>query len=93
MRLGHPRGRSMRIAQFALIGAVGLGALFLLSWASDASAAQSLLSFFTQEAIRTPDDMGSGLAIMMVIGGVLGAIASGIIIVLGVLSQRGGPSR
>ena len=59
-------------------GAAALGILFLLLWATEAIAdpesSSGMLTFFSQQALRTPGRLGLGLGQAILLGGLIGAL-------------------
>ena len=61
-------------------GAIVLGLLFLLLWATaaiaDPKASQAMLVFLTGQSLHTPAQAGRGLIEALVAGGVIGALVA-----------------
>jgi hypothetical protein len=93
-----PRSRSLpRIGVFhcTATGAATLGILFLLLWATaaiaDPRASEGMLVFLTQQALRTPEDIGLALGQAILLGGLIGALLALCYNALRFLARPDGP--
>lgn len=80
MAVSSPRGSPPRVGVFhcTLTGAAVLAAIFLLCWATEAiadiPASQSLLVFFTGQALRSHEAMAKGCLLAISVGALVGAL-------------------